>query len=178
MDISAQQIKNLREKSGGGISDIKKALEKAGGDEEKALKIIERKLGSVALKKKERITGAGLIGSYLHPDGRVASLIEVFCETDFVARNPDFKAFAHDLAMQVAAMNPKYLSLETVPAEEWEEEKARAEQEAKKLQKTADIIKQVVEGKLKTSFGSVSLLSQAFVKDPDKSVADLIKEVI
>lgn len=102
----AEQIKELREKTGAGVSDIKKALEDSGGDTAKALAEIEKKLGGMALKKAGRETKAGLVESYIHADGRIGVLVEVLCETDFVARNPAFKELAHDLAMQVAAMGP------------------------------------------------------------------------
>ena len=104
MAISAQQIKDLREKTGAGIADVKKALEEAKEDMEKAFELIERKLGSSAVKKASRETMAGLVEAYIHTNGRVGSLVEVFCETDFVARNPAFKEFAHGLALHIAAM--------------------------------------------------------------------------
>lgn len=105
--ITAQQIKKLREKTGAGIADVKKALEESGGDEAKAMAWLEEKLGSIAAKKAEREIKAGLVEAYIHSNGRIGALVEVGSETDFVARNPQFKEFAHDLAMQIAAMDPK-----------------------------------------------------------------------
>lgn len=178
MIISAQQIKELREKTGAGMADIKKALEEGGGDSIKAIGIIERRLGNIAGKKMGRETHAGLIESYMHSNNRMASLVEIFCETDFVARSPAFKEFAHGIAMHVAAMNPLYLSLDMVPRDLWESEKSRFEHEAKALGKPSHIVDEIVEGKLTTHFGSFSLMSQEFVRDPDKSVQEIVHEAI
>lgn len=177
-EISTQQIKELRDKTGAGISDAKKALEENGGDLEKAVKAIEHKFGGTALKKASRETKAGLVEAYVHSNGRVASLIELYCETDFVARNPDFKALAHALAMQVAAMNPLYLSLETIPADVWQEEKNRFEEEVRKLGKPQEIQTGIVEGKLKAYFGGRCLLDQPFIREQEKTVAAVITEAI
>lgn len=107
MNISTKKIKELREKTGAGISDVKRALEESGGDAEKAYLWIEEKLGSIASKKSLRETRSGLVDSYIHSNGRMGALVEFFCETDFVARNPEFRALAHDIAMHIAAMNPE-----------------------------------------------------------------------
>jgi len=109
--ILTQQIKELREKTGAGIADVKRALEDNGGDMEKAKMWLERKLGSLAGKRADRITGVGVVDAYIHSNSRIGSLVELYCETDFVARNPAFKALAHDLSMHIAAMNPADLSL-------------------------------------------------------------------
>ncbi len=178
MQISAQQIKELRESTGAGISDVKKALEESQGDLEKAFKIIERKLGSAAIKKASRETRAGLIDAYVHSNGKVASLVEVFCETDFVARNPDFKELAHDLAMHIAAMRPLYLSVDAVPKDEWEAEKTVFQKEANALNKPAHVLESIVEGKLASHFGAQSLLQQPFIKDDNKTVGGVINEAI
>jgi len=176
--ISADQIKELREKTGAGISDIKKALEESGGDMGRALETIERKLGSSATKRSGRETGAGLIDAYVHANGKIGVLMELFCETDFVARNPAFKELAHDLALQIAAMNPLYLSIEAVPQEVLQAEKSRAEAEVRKMRKPSHITEEIVEGKIKAYFGPASLLSQPFVKDQNKSVQDIVNEAI
>lgn len=178
MTISAQQIKDLREKTGAGIADVKKALEEADGNFQKAFEIIERKLGSVAIKKAGRETGAGLVDAYIHSNARVGALIEVFCETDFVAKTPAFKEFAHDLALHIAAMRPVYLSLEQVPENLWQAEKAKVEEEVNGMDKPANIKEQIVDGKLKTYFGSLSLLSQPFIKDQDKTIDQILAEAI
>ena len=178
MTISAQQIKELREKTGAGVSDVKRALEESGGDMNKAFKLIERKLGATAEKKMSRQTKSGIIEVYLHSNNRVASMVEVFCETDFVARNPEFKEFAHELAMHIAAMNPLYLSVDSISQDAWQAEKRNFEEEIKKLNKPEHIKEEIVSGKLKTHFGSISLLQQLFVKDQEKTVGEITNEVI
>jgi len=178
MSISAQQIKELRDKTGAGISDVKKALEDAKGDTGAAFKMLERKLGSAALKKASRETKSGLIGSYIHSNGRIAALVEVFCETDFVARNPSFLELAHDLAMHVAAMKPVFMSVQDVPPEEWQTEKARFAEEAKKMNKPQEVLESIVEGKLKAYFEPLSFLEQPFVKDQNKKISEVINESI
>lgn len=176
--ITAEQIKTLREKTSAGILDVKKALEESGGDVLKAEAWLERKLGSSAMKKAGREIKAGLVEAYVHSNGRIGSLVEVGCETDFVARNPQFKEFAHDLSMHVAATSPVYLSLDSVPKEIWQAEKSRFEEEARGLNKPSHILEEIVDGKLKAYFGAISLLSQSFVKDQDKTVGDFINEAI
>ncbi len=176
MSISAQQIKELRDKTGAGISDVKKALEDAKGNLEAAFKLLERKLGSASLKRASRETKAGLIGSYVHSNGRIAALVEVFCETDFVARNPGFNELAHDLAMHVTAMKPIFMSVKDVPPEEWQTEKARFMEEAKKMNKPPEMLENIVDGKLKAYFEPLSFLEQTFVKGQDKKVLEVVNE--
>lgn len=176
--ISAQLIKELREKTGAGVSDVKKALEEAGGDTATALAIIERKLGGSAGKRAGRDTTAGIVEAYVHSNDRLGVLIELFSETDFVARNPGFKELAHDIALHIAAMRPVYLSLDAVPHDEWAREKARFAKDAASLNKPAHIIEQIIDGKLKAHFGAYSLLEQPFVKDPNKTVRDVLNECI
>lgn len=176
--ILANQIKELREKTGAGVSDVKKALEESGGDMDKAEKLIERKLGGVAAKKMSRETKAGLVDAYVHSNGRIGAMVEVFCETDFVARNPAFKEFVHDVAMHVAAMRPLYLSLDAVPEDVWRAEKSRFEEEVRGMQKSPEIMEQIVDGKLKAYFGAQTLVEQPFVKDQDKTVGQVLGEAI
>lgn len=176
--IPAQLIKALREKTGAGISDIKKALEESKGDVVKAVEIIERKLGSSAGKRAGRDTNAGLVEAYMHATGKIGAMVELFCETDFVARNPAFKELAHDIAMHIAAMRPAYLSLDAVPEQAWQVEKERCTEEAAQLGKPANIVEQIVDGKLKSHFGSMALLAQPFVKDQDKTVEEILNESI
>ena len=176
--ISAQLIKDLREKTGAGVSDIKKALEESGRDVEKALKIIERKLGSVSGKKVGRETKAGIVDAYVHTNGRLATLVELFCETDFVARNPAFKELAHDIALQVAALRPLYGSFDAIPPDVWQSEKSRFEEEVAQLNKPSGIRAEIIDGKLKSYFGAVTLLEQPFVKDQNKTVGEVINEAI
>lgn len=178
MAITADQIRELREKTGAGMSDVKKALEENGGDIEKSFAALLRKLGSSAVKKAGRATGAGLIDAYVHSNGRIGVLVELLCETDFVARNLAFKELAHEIALHIAAMNPLYLSLDTIPAELWQSEKARISEEVKNLGKPTGIMEEIIDGKLKSYFGSLVLLEQAFIKDQDKRVLDIVNESI
>ena len=176
--ITAQLIKELREKTGAGISDVKKALEEAKGDTSRAVEIIERKLGSSAGKRAGRETTAGIVEAYVHTNDRLGVLVELFSETDFVARNPGFRELAHDIALHIAAMRPMYLSLDAVPREEWEAQKSRFAEEAASLNKPANIVEQIIDGKLKAYFGAYALLEQPFVKDQDKTVGQVLNEVI
>jgi len=176
--ISAQQIKELREKTGAGVSDVKKALEESGGDTEKALVIIERKLGSNAGKRAGRETRAGVVDAYIHSNLKIGAMAELFCETDFVARNPDFVALAHDIALHIAAMSPAYLSYDAVPEDIRNAEKKRFEEEALKTDKKAEIQEMIVDGKLKAHFGAMALMEQPFVKDQDKTVGQIVNEAI
>ncbi|MDP3770201.1 MAG: translation elongation factor Ts [bacterium] len=176
--ISAQLIKELREKTGAGVSDVKKALEEAKGDTAKAIEIIERKLGGSAGKRLGRETKAGIIEAYIHSNNRLGVLVELFSETDFVARNEGFKELAHNIALHIAAMRPLYLSLDAVPRDQWEAQKSIFVEEAAAMNKPANIIEQIIDGKLKAHFGAFSLLDQPFVKDQDKTVGQVLNEVI
>lgn len=176
--ISAQQIKELRERTGAGISDVKRALEDSKGDMVRAVELIERKFGGTAEKKASREIKAGLVEAYIHSNGRIGVLVELGCETDFVARNPAFRELAHDIALQIAAMRPLYLTLDMVPKDAWQMEKERLEEEARTLGKPQNIVEQIVDGKLKAYFGALALLEQPFVKDQDKTVSIIIKEAI
>lgn len=176
--VSTQQIKKLRQETGAGIADVREALEKNGGNVEKARQWLEKKLGASALKKANRSTTAGIIDSYIHSNGRIGAMVEVMCETDFVARNPQFKEFVHNIAMHIAAMAPVYISLDTVPEDVLSVERKRLEKEVETLDKPVDIKRQIVEGKLKSQLAEITLLEQPFVKDQDKSVGELINESI
>ncbi len=176
--ISAEQIKELRAATGAGISDVKRALEDSGGDMARALEAIERKLGGSAGKRAGRETGAGIVESYIHSNSRIGSLVELMCETDFVARNPEFHTLAHDIALHIAAMRPAYLSLDAVPADVWQREKERISEEVVALQKPSNIREEIIDGKLKSYFGALSLLEQPFAKDQDKTVGDIINEAV
>lgn len=176
--ISAQQIKELREKTGAGVSDVKKALEESKGDMEGALAFIKRKLGSSAVKRAGRETRAGVVDAYIHSNSRIGALVELFCETDFVARNPDFTALAHDIALHVAAMSPAYLAYDSVPEDILNAEKKRFEDEARETKKSPEIQAAIVDGKLKSHFGALALMEQPFVKDQDKTVGQVVREAI
>jgi len=175
---SLEQIKNLREKTGAGIVDVKKALEEAGGDEAKAIEIIRKKGQAKAVKKSEREAKEGLIVSYVHSNGKLGVMVKLFCETDFVARTDDFKELGKDIAMHIAAMDPQCLKPEDFPKEILEKEKeiwsAALENEGKK----GEMIPKILEGKEKKLREEAALLTQRFVKNPDQTVNDLITEKI
>ena len=176
MDI--ELVKKLRDSTGLPFNEIKRALEEAGGDRARAMEVLKAHGVKVAEKKALRTTGQGLVEAYIHSNKKVGVLVELFCETDFVAQNPVFKELAHDLAMHLAAMSPAYLSLESVPEEVWHAEKSRFEEEVSGMNKPAHILAEIIDGKLKAHFGALSLLTQPFVKDQDKTVETIVNEAI
>jgi len=178
MNITTDMIKELRELTGAGVLNCKKALEAAEGDIEKASKSLKKKGLAKAAKKADREAKEGLVGSYVHAGSHVAALVELNCETDFVARTDYFQALAHDLAMQVVAARPQYLSIESVPAEVLEEKKKTYREQSENEGKPAHIIDRIIEGKLRKFHEDFCLLEQPFIKDGDKTVAELIQESI
>jgi len=174
-DVSIEEIKRLRELTGVGITDAKQALQAADGDFDKALSEMRKKGLTKAEKRGEREARAGLIGSYVH-DGRIGVLVEVNCETDFVAKTDEFKELVKDLSLHIAASAPEFVGTDDVPAEA----KAAAEKEftekAKADGKPDNMIAQIVEGMLKKHFAEKALLEQPFVKNPDQTVGDVVKE--
>lgn len=178
MAISIEMVKELRELTGAGILDCRNMLAETGGDVEEAAKRLREKGLAKAAKKAGREANEGLIGHYIHPGSRVAGLIEVNCETDFVARTPEFQTFAHDMAMQVVASNPLYVGIEDVPAEVVEQEKVTYRQQMEGENKPAQIVDRIVEGKLHKFYEQVCLLEQPFIREPGKKVGDLVKEMI
>ena len=177
MAITAALVKELREKTGAGMMDCKKALSETNGDMDKAVDFLREKgLASVA-KKASRIASEGLVESYIH-GGRIGVLVEVNSETDFVAKNEEFKAFVRDIAMQVAAVAPKYVSREEVPAEEVEHEKMVLTEQARGENKPEHIIEKMVEGRLEKFYEEICLLDQDFIKDPDKKIQDILNDLI
>ncbi|MBO8127589.1 MAG: translation elongation factor Ts [Peptococcaceae bacterium] len=178
MEISAKLVKELRERTGAGMMDCKKALQETGGDIEKAIDYLREKGLSKAAKKAGRAASEGIVDSYIHSNGKIGVLIEVNCETDFVAKTPEFKAFVRDLAMQVAAASPEYVSREEVPAEVVEKEKSILRAQALNEGKPEKIIEKMVEGRLEKFYKDVCLLEQPFIKDPDKAVRDVVNEMI
>ena len=175
---SSQLVKELREKTGAGILDCQKALTENGDDVEKAIDYLRQKGLAAAAKKAGRETNQGLIHSYIHMGGKIGVLIEVNCETDFVARNEEFKAFVNDLALQIAAANPSYVKREDIPADLIEREKAIFEGQAKELGKPAAALPKIVEGKLEKFYQENCLLEQSFIKDPTVTVKDLVAQKI
>ncbi len=176
--ITSQMVKELREKTGAGIMDCKKALQEAGGDMEKAIDILKKKGIAKAEKKATRVAKEGLVGAYIHMGGKIGVLVEVNCETDFVARTDEFQQLVKDIAMQIAAMNPKYISREDVPEDVLEREKAIYREQALEAGKPEHVVDRIVEGKLNKFFEEVCLLEQNFIKDDSKKVKDLITEAI
>lgn len=172
------KIKQLREQTGVSIAECKKALEESAGDIEKACLVLKKFSLSAAEKKAGREVGSGIIESYIHGNGRVGVLIELRCETDFVARNPEFKELAHELAMQVAALNGKFVSREEVPQEIKNELSEVFKKDAEGLNKPADIIQKIIDGKMEAVFKEQVLLEQPFIKNQDLTVAEFLKQAI
>ncbi|MGN0194648.1 MAG: translation elongation factor Ts [Pseudoramibacter sp.] len=178
MKITAQMVKELREKTGSGMMDCKKALTEADGDMEKAIVILREKGMAKTAKKADRIAAEGVVASYIHMGGRIGAMVEINCETDFVAQTDKFQRFAKDVAMHIAASNPKYLSEEDVPAEEVEKEKEILRVQALNEGKPEKIVDKMVTGRLKKFYKEICLLDQPYIKDPDMTIGDLVKEQI
>lgn len=175
MAVDIAEVKRLKDLTGVGLTDAKKALEEAGGDFDKALQAMRKKGLTKAEKRGEREARQGLVGTYNH-DGRIGVLVEVNCETDFVARNEIFQDLVKDLAMHIAAASPQYVSIDEVPAEDQDKMKAEFVEKAKAEGKPADMIDKIVEGQVKKHFAERCLLDQPFVKDPDQTVGDFVQE--
>lgn len=171
-------IKDLREATAAGVLDCKKALEASGGDLEKAKVYLREKGLAAAAKKADRAAEEGLIEAYIHTGGRVGALIELNCETDFVARTEAFEELAHDLALQVVAARPLYLAPEDIPPDVLEEEKNVYRVQAREMGKPERIIERIVEGKLQKYYQEVCLMKQPFIKDDDLTVQDVLTEII
>ena len=178
MASTIEKIKQLREETAAGMMDVKRALEASGGDLEGARRVLKERGQAIAAKKSSRETHEGLIEAYVHFNGRVGVLIEVNCETDFVARTPEFKGFARNVALHVASMNPVAVSPEDIPQEVIAEERAIAEKQAAEMGKPEDITRRVVEGRMKKFVSEKALLTQDYVKEPDKTMGDLLRETI
>jgi elongation factor Ts len=178
VEITAGMVKELREATGAGILDCKNMLVKADGDMEKAAQMLREKGLAKAAKKVGREANEGLVGHYIHAGGRVAGLVEVNCETDFVARTDEFQAFVHDIAMHVVATSPQYVSIEDIPEDVLEREKATYRKQMEGEGKPDHILERIIEGKLTKFYQDVCLLEQPFVKDEDKKVGDLVQEMI
>ena len=177
-EITPQLVKELREKTGCGMMDCKRALEKSEGDIQKAIDILREQGMATVAKKAGRMTREGIIYSYIHPGEKLGVLVEINCETDFVARTEDFRNLAKDLAMQVAATNPLVISRAELKEEAIQKEKDIYRAQAKSEGKPEKIIDKIVEGKLEKYFQEVCLLEQAFIKDEDRSVHDRLNETI
>lgn len=178
MKVSTELISQLRARTGSGVLDCKQALEEANGDIEKAIEFLRKKGIASAAKKAERVTTQGVIDAYIHPGERLGVIVEVNCETDFVARNQEFRRFVHDIAMQIAATDPQAISREDLAPEKIEAEKKIYEEQLATSNKPKQVLEKIIQGKLEKYFTDVCLLEQPFVKTPDRKVGDYLKEQI
>ena len=177
MTINAKDIANLRAKTDLPMMDCKKALEEAGGNEKKAIEILQKSGAAKVLKKSERETKSGLIEAYVH-DGKIGVLVEILCETDFVAKNSDFKEFVHNIALHIAATNPRYISKEQIPDSEIEEKKESFLKQVDLEGKPAEIVEKIVEGKLAKYFEESCLLEQVYIKDDKVKISSILSSLI
>jgi elongation factor Ts len=178
MEISADAIKELRQRTGVGVMDCKKALAESGGNVDEAIGFLRKKGLAKAAKRVGRATAEGLIAAYIHPGGKIGVLVDVSCETDFVARTEDFQNLSKEIAMHIAAMNPIAISREDVPAEDIEKEKEILQAEAATSGKPEKVLDKIVEGRLEKFFTEQCLLEQAYIKNPDITVKDFIYDNI
>jgi len=178
MEISASLVKELRERTNAGFMDCKTALKESNGDMEKAIDYLRVKGLATAQKKSHRQTNEGLVLSYIHPGSRIGVLVELNCETDFVARTDEFQAFGRDIAMQVAAAAPLALNREEIPADVLEKEREVFRTQALEQKKPQNVIEKIVEGKVEKFYTESCLLDQPFIKDDTKTVRDLLNELI
>ncbi|MFN3505006.1 MAG: translation elongation factor Ts [Caldimicrobium sp.] len=176
--ISIELIKQLRERTAAGFSDCKKALEEAEGDIEKAIDILRKKGLAIAAKRAAKETKEGIIEAYIHANKKIGVLVEINCETDFVARTPDFQEFAHNIAMQIAATSPLCVSREEMPQEILEREKKIYEEQLREQGKPENVIPKILEGKLEKFYKESVLLEQPFIKNPEITIQDLLNELI
>ena len=177
-EITAQMVKELRDSTGAPFIDCKKALEEVSGDMEKALDILKIRGVAKASKKVGRDTPEGTVMSYIHAGGKIGVMVEINCETDFVARNEEFQEFAREVAMQIAAANPLYVSEEDIPEEELEKEKEVMRAQVLESGKPADIAEKMVEGKIKKYFEEVCLLNQTYIRDTKLKIDDILQALI
>ncbi len=175
-EISAAQVKELRERTGAGMMDCKKALNEVSGDVDKAIDLLREKGLAAAAKKEGRIAAEGIVEAYIHGGGRIGVLLEINCETDFVGKTDEFKQFARDIALQIAAANPLYLVKEDVPVEVLEHEKNILKAQALNEGKPEKIVEKMVVGRIEKYYKEVCLMEQSFVKDPDKTINDIVLE--
>jgi elongation factor Ts len=178
MDITAEQVRELRERTGIGMMECKRALEEAGGNAEKAIEILRKKGHARAKDKAERATFEGAVGAYIHSNAKIGVLVEVNCETDFVARNEEFKQLVKDIAMHIAAANPIYIAPENIPADILDKEKDIVREQFKDSKKPAEIVEKIVQGKMTKFYEEVCLLEQPYIKDDKRKIKDLITAFI
>lgn len=176
-EIKPEHVKELREKTGAGVMDCKQALAASGGNLEKAIDYLRKKGAATAEKRADRITNQGLVEAYIHAGGRIGAMVEVNCETDFVAKTDDFRALARDLAMQIAAMSPRYIAREDVARETIDHELEIYRTQARNEKKPEQMIDRIANGKLEKYYQEVCLLEQTFIRDSGKTVKDLILDL-
>jgi elongation factor Ts len=178
VNISADVVKTLRERTGAAMMDCKKALVETGGDIEKAIDWLRKRGAASAEKKVGRTTNEGLIEAYIHPGSRLGVLIEVNCETDFVAKTPEFRALVKDLAMQIAATSPRAIAREEIPADQVEKELEIYRTQARNEKKPESVVERIAQGKLEKFYQDFVLLEQSFIKDQNRSVKQVVTDVI
>ena len=178
MEVSAAAVKDLREKTGAGMMDCKKALAESGGDLDKAVDYLRQKGLAAASKKASRTASDGAIGAYVHPGGKIGVLVELNCETDFVARTAEFQNLLKDIAMQIAAANPRYIRPEEVPTGDLEKEREIYRRQALESGKPEKVVDKIVDGKIDRFYSEVCLLEQSFIKNPDRKVSDILTEAV
>lgn len=176
--ITSELVKKLREKTGAGMMDCKRALEETGGDMDAAIEYLRKKGAATAAKRADRETKQGVVEAYIHAGGRIGAMVELNCETDFVAKTPQFKALAHDIAMQIAAMNPQFISREQVPPEIVEKELEIYRTQAQNEGKPAQIAEKIALGRLEKYYQEICLMEQSFIKDSGKTIKDVIDEAV
>lgn len=176
--VTAQMVKELRERTGAGMLDCKKALAETNGDMEKAVDFLREKGLAAAAKKAGRVAAEGVVEAYIHGGGRIGVMVEINCETDFVAKTEGFRGLARDVAMQIAAANPQYVRREEVPAEAVEREMEVLRAQALNEGKPANIVEKMIVGRLDKFYKEICLMEQGFIKDPDKTITQLINENI
>lgn len=178
MAVTAEMVKELRDKTGAGMMDCKRALTESEGDMDRASELLREKGLASASKKAGRVAAEGLVESYIHGAGRIGVLVEVNCETDFVAKNDDFKALVKDIAMHIAASSPQYVRRDDVPADVVEKEREILKNQTLNEGKPANIVDKIVEGRIDKFYKEICLMEQMFVKEPDKTIEQLVKEKI
>jgi len=178
MELNATVVKELREKTGAGFMDCKKALAETAGNLEKAVDYLRQKGLAAAAKKADRVAADGAVGAYVHPGGKIGVLVEINCQTDFVARTTEFQTLLKDVAMQIAAASPHYVKREEVPGDEIAKEREIYYRQALESGKPEKVIEKIVEGKMERFYCEVCLLEQSFIKDPDRKVSDIINDAI
>ena len=178
MQITAEMVKQLRELTGAPMMDCKQALTEAGGDLEKSVQLLRKKGLAAAQKRAGRTTAEGAVGSYIHTGGSIGVLVEVNCETDFVARTDEFQELVRDIAMHIAASEPRFVAREEVTPEDLEREREIYREQAEASGKPAEVVERIVDGKMEKFFGELVLLEQPFVKNPDVTVGELIAEKV